>query len=69
MPRMKKSVTENEEISWVGGGFSAEENRNRILAEAKAYRAWAYRYLSFGWGDVPLVLHQSLGSKLGTSSG
>ena len=27
----------------------------RILAEAKVFRAWAYRHLSYLWGAVPIV--------------
>ncbi|HSN49658.1 MAG TPA: RagB/SusD family nutrient uptake outer membrane protein, partial [Bacteroidales bacterium] len=29
-------------------------------------RAWAYRHLTFGWGDVPLALEQSSGSTIKT---
>ena len=35
---------------------SPEENKNRIVAEARALRAWAYRRLAWSWGDVPLTL-------------
>ncbi len=51
-------------IDWTGGGSSPSENKNRILAEAKGYRAWAYRHLTYGWGDVPLTLSESLGSNI-----
>jgi starch-binding outer membrane protein, SusD/RagB family len=54
------------DIDWAGGGAASEENKNRILAEARAIRAWAYRHLSFGWGDVPLSLEESLGSTIKT---
>jgi len=38
-----------------------DENRNMVIAEARAIRAWAYRHLTFGWGDVPLNLEPSSG--------
>ena len=52
------------DIVWAGGGLSADVNKNRVIAEAKAIRAWAYRHLSYGWGDVPLNLEESLGSTI-----
>jgi hypothetical protein len=33
-----------------------EGDRNRIVAEARLFRAWAYRHLTYSWGDVPLAL-------------
>ena len=42
------------------------DNKNRVLAEARAVRGWAYRHLSFGWGDVPLNLDPSIGSFIKT---
>lgn len=51
----------SESIEW-----KDHENKNRILAEAKAIRGWAYRHLSFGWGDVPLNLNPSTGSFIKT---
>ncbi|REL32947.1 RagB/SusD family nutrient uptake outer membrane protein [Rhodohalobacter sp. SW132] len=54
------------EIDWSGGSFSADENKNIILAEAHALRAWAYRHLTFGWGDVPLALEPSSGATIRT---
>lgn len=54
------------DIDWEGGGVSPDENKNRIIAEAKALRAWAYRHLTFCWGDVPLNLEESLGSNIKT---
>lgn len=56
---------ENEGIDWVGSA-PPEESRNRILAEARALRAWAYRHLVYGWGDVPLTLVESVGSNIRT---
>lgn len=54
------------DINWEGGNASAEENKNRIIGEARAIRAWAYRHLSYNWGDVPLNLQESLGSTIRT---
>ena len=50
------TFAEGEDIDWRGGGVGAEENKNRIVAEATALRAWAYRRLAYSWGDVPLTL-------------
>jgi hypothetical protein len=52
------------DIDWSDGSASPEEDKNRILAEAKALRAWAYRHLTYCWGDVPLSLEESLGSTI-----
>lgn len=41
-------------------------DRNRIIGEARAIRAWAYRHLTFCWGDVPLNLDESQGSTIKT---
>ncbi len=54
------------DVDWSGGTTSGIDNKNRVLAEAKALRAWAYRHLTYGWGDVPLVLEESLGSTIKT---
>jgi hypothetical protein len=48
-------------INWNG-----DSNKDRIISEARALRAWAYRYLTYGWGDVPLTLHESSGSSVKT---
>lgn len=55
-----------EDIDWNGGTGDEEENKNMIIAEARAIRAWAYRHLTFGWGDVPLNLDESSGSTIKT---
>ncbi|HTE28706.1 RagB/SusD family nutrient uptake outer membrane protein [Flavitalea sp.] len=55
-----------QDVDWTGGGTSAEDNKNKVIAEAKAIRAWAYRHLSYSWGDVPLSLEESLGSTIKT---
>ncbi len=54
------------DVDWSGSDGTAEENRNRVIAEARAIRAWAYRHLTFGWGDVPLNLSEALGSTIKT---
>ena len=54
------------DVDWSGTGGTEEENRNRVIAEAKALRAWAYRHLTFCWSDVPLTLEESLGSNIKT---
>jgi hypothetical protein len=58
--------SEDADVDWTGGNGSAEENKNSIQAHAKAIRAWAYRYLTYGWGDVPLNLNEALGSEVKT---
>lgn len=58
-----QAVEENTNIDWDG---DEESNRNRILAEARVLRAWAYRHLTYGWGDVPLNMHPSSGSFIKT---
>jgi len=57
---------ENEGIDWRGGTLSPEENKNMVIAHAKVCRAFAYRYLTYGWGDVPLNLNEALGSEVKT---
>ncbi|MEM7370106.1 MAG: RagB/SusD family nutrient uptake outer membrane protein [Bacteroidota bacterium] len=44
---------ENPNIDW------PEEEKNRVLGEARCLRAWAYRHLTYLWGDVPLNLEES----------
>ena len=56
----------DKDINWIGGGSSEEDNKTRIIAEARAIRAWAYRHLTFAWGDVPLSLEESSGSTIKT---
>ncbi len=57
---------ENSDVNWVGGSASPDANKNRVIAEARAIRAWAYRHLTYCWGDVPLNLQESLGSTIRT---
>ena len=46
-------------VEWQGDG-----NRERVVAEARSIRAWAYRHLTYLWGDVPLKLDESSGSNI-----
>jgi hypothetical protein len=55
---------EHKEVDWTGGSGTPEENKNRVIAEARAIRGWAYRGLTFGWGDVPLSLTEYTGSTI-----
>ena len=56
----------NEDIVWDGSGNSPDENKNRTIAEARGIRAWAYRHLTYGWGDVPLNLSEASGASIKT---
>jgi len=47
---------DGEEVNWSGGSDTPEGNKNRVVAEARALRGWAYRRLAYSWGDVPLSL-------------
>ena len=55
-----------EDVDWNGGPGSATDNMNYIIAEARAIRGWAYRHLTYLWGDVPLSLVESTGSSIKT---
>jgi starch-binding outer membrane protein, SusD/RagB family len=49
---------ENPDIDWT------LTQKNLVVAEAKAMRAWAYRHLTYLWGDVPLNTEESSGSNV-----
>jgi hypothetical protein len=51
---------ENPAINWTAA------EKNQIVGEARLVRAWAYRHLTFLWGDVPLNLKESKGSTIRT---
>ena len=54
---------ENENVDWMGANESEDESRkNNIVGQARLIRAWAYRHLTYGWGDVPLSLDEIDGS-------
>ncbi len=53
---------ENGGIDWQGG--TAEGNashKNEVLAEARLFRAWAYRHLTLTYGAVPLSTEEITG--------
>lgn len=51
---------ENPSIKWM------DTEKRQIVGEAKLVRAWAYRHLTFMFGDVPLNLTESKGSSIKT---
>ncbi len=54
---------QKSDINWMGN--NDEENlykKNYIIAQARLIRAWAYRHLTYCWGDVPLSLDEIDGS-------
>ena len=51
---------ENPSIKWT------ESEKKQIVGEAKLVRAWAYRHLTFMFGDVPLNLNESTGNSIKT---
>lgn len=50
----------NTGINWT------ETEKKQIVGEAKLIRAWAYRHLTYLFGDVPLNLTESKGSNIRT---
>lgn len=50
--------SDNSDIEWT------QDQKNRILAEARFFRAWAYRHLTYLFGPVPLTLNESKGDNL-----
>lgn len=57
-------ATNDAGVDWSTGPGTEDENRNMVIAEARALRAWAYRHLTYGWGDVPLNLEPSTGTTI-----
>lgn len=51
---------QNPQVRW------SEADKNRVVAEARLIRAWAYRHLTYLWGDVPLNLEESSGESVKT---
>lgn len=51
---------ENPGIDWT------EDEKNRVLGEARLLRAWAYRHLTNLYGDIPLRLVESSGASVVT---
>lgn len=50
------AYSSDAKINWTGGSSTPDVNKLRVIAEARALRAWAYRRLTYSWGDVPLTL-------------
>jgi hypothetical protein len=57
---------EGENVDWSGGDGNEMENKNLVIAEARAIRGWAYRHLTYLWGGVPLSLVESSGNSIKT---
>lgn len=51
---------EDPAITWT------EAEKNQIVGEARLVRAWAYRHLTYLYGDVPLTLLESTGPTIRT---
>lgn len=51
---------ENPDVKW------SPADKARVVAEARLIRAWAYRHLTYLYGDVPLNLHESFGNQIKT---
>jgi hypothetical protein len=51
---------ENPGVQW------SATDKGRVIGEARLIRAWAYRHLSYLWGDVPVTLEESNGSNVRT---
>lgn len=45
------------------GVVLTDADKSRVLAEARLIRAWAYRHLTYMWGDVPLNLKETSEAK------
>jgi hypothetical protein len=51
---------DNPKVQWT------PEDKARVVGEARLMRAWAYRHLTYLWGDVPLNLEESSGDNIRT---
>jgi hypothetical protein len=49
-----------------GNTTMTTDQKNQVMAEARFFRAWCYRHLTYLWGDVPLVLTESSGTNIRT---
>ena len=54
---------DDEGVDWTGGSDTPNGNKLRVIAEARALRAWTYRRLTYSWGDVPLTLQMETSIK------
>lgn len=56
------SRAESTSVNWGGTSSSeAEANKNSIIAQARFFRAWAYRHLTYAFGAVPLSTEEITG--------
>lgn len=55
---------ENPAVNW----GSDATRKLRIVAEARTIRAWAYRSLTYLWGDVPLMTSEITGNNIVTDA-
>ncbi|MGV3530580.1 MAG: RagB/SusD family nutrient uptake outer membrane protein [Flavisolibacter sp.] len=55
--------SENEEVNW-----GSQDRKARVVAEARTIRAWAYRHLTYLWGDVPLMTEERTGENIITDA-
>ena len=57
------SRAENTTVNWGGTTDSEKEaNKNSIVAQARFFRAWAYRHLTYSFGAVPLSTEEITGT-------
>ncbi|MDR0792306.1 MAG: RagB/SusD family nutrient uptake outer membrane protein [Chitinophagaceae bacterium] len=47
----------NPSVDWT------EDQKNSVVAQARCFRAWFYRHLTYSFGAVPLALHESTSAK------
>lgn len=52
--------SDNPDVNWT------EDQKNEVVAEARFFRAWCYRHLTYLWGDVPLNLEEASGESIRT---
>ncbi len=57
---------ENPDVDWRGMSMSPEENKMRVIGEARAIRAYIYLHLTYLYGDVPFSIEESAGSTIKT---
>lgn len=58
---------EDPDIDWQGGSPELDlQQKNAILANARLIRSWAYRHLTYTFGDVPLSTEEVTGDNYRT---
>ena len=58
---------EDPDIDWQGGSQELDlQKKNAILANARLIRSWAYRHLTYTFGDVPLSTEEVTGENYRT---